>query len=173
MSTRTKMLELIEASSQPITSKQIAETLNIRIETVASTLTALWKSKVVKRRGTERNGERGGRLYEYVHSSSNLEGFESLVLPLAKKTGKKKPARKKSKPISEQTVETPEKPISETVIPVTEPLITIPVGRRALTLTTYEVKVLYAHLDRLMFTLHPDVSQVALKVMGWAASKED
>jgi len=172
MSTRTKMLELIEASSQPITSKQIAETLNIRIETVASNLTELWKSKTVKRRVTERNDERG-RLYEYVHSSSNLEGFESLVLPLAKKTGKKKSARKKSKPISEQTVETPKKPISETVIPVTEPLITIPVGRRALTLTTYEVKVLYAHLDRLMFTLQEDVSDGALKALGWAAGKED
>ena len=171
MSISTKMLELIEASPQPITSKQIAETLNVRIETVASALTDLWKSKAVKRRGTERDGERGGRLYEYVHSSSNLEGFESLVLPLAKKTGKKKSAQKKSKPT--QTVETPGKPISETVIPVTEPLITIPIGRRALTLTMYEVKVLHTHLDRLLFTLHQDVSEVALKAMGWAASKED
>lgn len=139
MSIRTKMLELIEASPHPITSKQIAETLNVRIETVASALTDLWKSKAVKRRGTEREGERGGRLYEYVHSSSTLEGFESLVLPLAKKAGKKTAKHR------ERVTTSAMLPQATTIIAT----VSIPVNGKALTLTVREARQLYEQLSAL------------------------
>lgn len=141
MSIRTKMLELIEASPHPITSKQIAETLNVRIETVASALTDLWKSKAVKRRGTERDGERGGRLYEYIHSSSTLEGFESLVLPLAKKT-----ARRKAR------VTTASLPQAETIVAT----VSVPVAGKSVTFTVREARQLHEQLSALFgHVAHP------------------
>ncbi len=141
MSIRTKVLELVEASPTPITSKQIADALKVRIETVASVLTDAWKAKRVKRRGVEREGERGGRLYEYVHGTATLNGFESLVLPLSKKT-----ARRKTR------VTTAPLPQAETIVAT----VSVPVSGKSVTFTVREARQLHEQLSALFgHVAHP------------------
>lgn len=137
MSTRMKVLEMIQQSQTPITSKQIAEALGVRIETVASALTDLWKTKGVKRRSIDRDNERGGRLYEYVHSSSTLEGFESLVLPLAKKTHKRKKRAE-----GERLAELPQ-------ATTLSPTISFPVSGKTVSFTIREARQLHEQLSSL------------------------
>lgn len=141
MSVRARVLELVELSPTPITSKQIADALNVRIETVASVLTEAWKAKLVKRRGAERDGERGGRLYEYVHGTATLDGFESLVLPLAKKT-----ARRKAR------VTTASLPQAETIVAT----VSVPVAGKSVTFTVREARQLHEQLSALFgHVAHP------------------
>jgi predicted transcriptional regulator len=137
MSIRLKVLELIQQSQTPITSKQIAEALGVRIETVASALTDLWKTKGVKRRSIDRDNERGGRLYEYVHSNSTLEGFESLVLPLAKKTHKRKKRTE-----GERLAELPQ-------ATTLSPTISFPVSGKTVSFTIREARQLHEQLSSL------------------------
>lgn len=155
MSQRTQVMEMLEASSTPVTSKQISEMLGIRIETVASTLTELWKSKKVKRRAIVRNGERG-RLYEYVKATSDLEGFESLVLPLSAKKSvkKKKRAQATLLPVIEQFT-SHDLPQASTIVAT----LTIPVNGRSLTLTTREARQLYEQLSALFIGVGPQIGQ--------------
>ena len=134
MTVRAEVLELVETSLTPITSKQIADALGIRIETVASVLTEAWKAKLVKRRGVEREGERGGRIYEYVHASSSLDGFESLVLPLAKKNTRRK-ARVATTPAAK--VET------------CAAMVSVPVAGKSVTFTFREARQLHEQLSAL------------------------
>lgn len=138
MSLRRQVLDHVMASQTPVTSKQLADKLGARVENVASVLTELWKCKSLKRKSIDREHGRGGRFYEYIHQSKKLDGFESLVLPLAKR------ASKKSARI-DQPVTTASLPQASTIIAT----VTLPVNGRSITFTVREARQLYEQLSAL------------------------